>query len=110
MTDEALKLCPFEALDDLELWIRELRALIPEHGVELCGQSARLLNIETWYLKEVPMIRTALEKAAAYDRIKPMLDELVDLTKVAHGDEFSENDLYLQRLLIRIAQEVGDDA
>lgn len=49
-----------QEIDDLGLWIRELREIIPEIGVEMCGQSARLMNIESWYRNNAARIKQAL--------------------------------------------------
>lgn len=49
------------ALYDLGLRIKELRAIIPDVGIEMCGQSARLQNIEAWYSGDGQTIRTYIE-------------------------------------------------
>lgn len=76
MTDEALKPCPFTAVSRLYRTIEPTYTRIGLDATNSPGFRSLLSNVET--------IRAALEKAAAYDRIKPLLDELVAARELAN--------------------------
>lgn len=82
MTNNPPLPCPMEALD----WQRDLDILktnlenLPQEA-ELTAQEIAILLHRISRVKN--FISAALTKAAAYDRIKPMLDELVEARKKA---------------------------